>query len=175
MGLARALGFDLCPRLSHLRDRRLHVPRNHEVPQQLAAVTDRDVRLELIVDVWDEFVRIAASIRSGKCTAVDALARFGSAARGQAVYEGGRRRSRRTPVQKHLSDRLFHQCPVQGGNAACLESWRSRPQRSTRDPYRQDTCRTGTPSRIALGGLVRTDASLEYPDGVEHHAYATRS
>ncbi|WP_176072339.1 Tn3 family transposase [Paraburkholderia mimosarum] len=89
MGLARALGFDLCPRLSHLRDRRLHVPRNHEVPPQLAAVTDRDVRLELIVDVWDEFVRIAASIRSGKCTAVDALARFGSAARGQAVYEGG--------------------------------------------------------------------------------------
>lgn len=89
MGLARALGFDLCPRLSHLRDRRLHVPRNHAVPQQLAAVTDRDVRLELIVDVWDELVRIAASIRSGKCTAVEALARFGSAARGQAVYEGG--------------------------------------------------------------------------------------
>ncbi|RQS14599.1 hypothetical protein DIE07_04755 [Burkholderia sp. Bp9002] len=24
MGLARALGFDLCPRLAHLRDRRLH-------------------------------------------------------------------------------------------------------------------------------------------------------
>jgi hypothetical protein len=47
------------------------------------------VRIELIVDVWDELVRIAASIRSGKCTAVEALARFGSAARGQAVYEGG--------------------------------------------------------------------------------------
>lgn len=89
MGLARALGFDLCPRLSHLRDRWLHVPRNHEVPTQLTAITDRDVKLDLIADVWDEFVRIAASIRSGKCTAVDALSRFGSAARGQAVYEGG--------------------------------------------------------------------------------------
>lgn len=89
MGLARAPGFDLCPRLSHLRDRRLHVPRNRAVPPQLAAVTDCDVRLELIVDVWDELVRIAASIRSGKCRAVEALARFGSAARGQAVYEGG--------------------------------------------------------------------------------------
>jgi TnpA family transposase len=89
MGLARALGFDLCPRLSHLRDRRLHVPRRYNVPLQLVAITDRDVRLDLIADVWDEFVRIAASIRSGKCTAVDALTRFGSAARGQAVYEGG--------------------------------------------------------------------------------------
>src|SRR5260370_37541940 len=89
MGVARALGFDLCPRLSHLRDRRLHVPRRHDVPLQLVAITDHDVRLDLIADVWDEFVRIAASVRSGKCTAVDALTRFGSAARGQAVYEGG--------------------------------------------------------------------------------------
>ncbi len=72
-----------CPRLSHLRDRRLHVPRRHDVPLQLANITDRDVRVDLIAEVWDEFVRIAASIRSGKCTAVDA------AARGQAVYEGG--------------------------------------------------------------------------------------
>lgn len=89
MGLARVLGFDLCPRLSHLRDRRLHVPRRHDVLLQLVAITDRDVRLDLIANVWDEFVRIAASIRCGKCTAVDALTRFGSAARGQAVYEGG--------------------------------------------------------------------------------------
>lgn len=89
MGLARALGFDLCPRLSHLRDRRLHVPRGRDVPQELCAVTDRDVRLDLIAEVWDEFVRIAASIRSGKCTAVEALTRFGSAARGQQVYDGG--------------------------------------------------------------------------------------
>jgi TnpA family transposase len=89
MGVARALGFDLCPRLSHLRDRRIHVPRNYEVPAQLSAITDRDIKLDLIVDVWDEFVRIVASIRSGKCTAVDALTRFGSAARGQAVYDGG--------------------------------------------------------------------------------------
>ncbi|CAE6965459.1 Tn3 family transposase [Paraburkholderia domus] len=89
MGVARALGFDLCPRLSHLRDRRLHVPRNHYVPARLAEITDRDVRLDLISEVWDEFVRIAASIRSGKCTAVEALNRFGSAARGQSVYDGG--------------------------------------------------------------------------------------
>lgn len=89
MGVSRELGFDLCPRLSHLRDRCLHVPRSQVVPARLAAVTDRDVRLGLIVDVWDEFVRIVASINSGQCTAVEAIARFGSAARGRAVYDGG--------------------------------------------------------------------------------------
>ncbi len=89
MGLARVLGFDLCPRLAHLRDRRLHVPRNYDVPLQFSAITDCDVKLQAIADVWDELVRIAASIRSGKCTAIDALTRFGSSARGQAVYDGG--------------------------------------------------------------------------------------
>jgi hypothetical protein len=54
----------------------LHVSRSQDVPQELCAVTDRDVRLDLIEEVWDEFVRIAASIRSGECTAVEALTRF---------------------------------------------------------------------------------------------------
>src|SRR4030095_16189902 len=89
MSLSRLLGFDLCPRLSHLRDRRLHVPRHHDVPSELAAVTDADVRLSLIECAWDELVRIAASVQSGQCTAVQALTRFGVAARGQLVYEAG--------------------------------------------------------------------------------------
>ena len=89
MGLAWALGFDLCPRLSHLRDRRLHVPEHHTVPAELVSVTDQDVRVDLIESIWDEFVRVAASVQSGQCTAVQALARFGSAARGQPVYDGG--------------------------------------------------------------------------------------
>ncbi|CAJ3199676.1 transposase Tn3 family protein [Burkholderia pseudomallei] len=89
MGLARALGFDLCPRLAHLRDRRLHVPVSHAVPDELTAVVDRDVRLDAIEAIWDDFVRIAASVQSGHCTAVQALTRFGSAARGQPLYDGG--------------------------------------------------------------------------------------
>ncbi len=48
MSLSRLLGFDLCPRLSHLRDRRLHVPRGNVIPSELAAVADADVRLVLI-------------------------------------------------------------------------------------------------------------------------------
>ncbi|KVE40067.1 transposase [Burkholderia sp. BDU5] len=89
MALARGLGFDLCPRLSHLRDRRLHVPVGHVVPEELVLVTDRDVRLEAIELIWDEFVRVTASVQSGHCTAVQALMRFGSAARGQPLYDGG--------------------------------------------------------------------------------------
>ncbi|KQR77199.1 hypothetical protein ASG35_13165 [Burkholderia sp. Leaf177] len=89
MGLARALGFDLWPRIAHLRDRRLHVPRHHAVPAELVAVNDCDVHLDLIESIWDEFVRVAASIQSGRCTAVEALTRFGAAARGQSVYDGG--------------------------------------------------------------------------------------
>ncbi len=89
MSLSRLLGFDLCPRLAHLRDRRLHVPRHHDVPSQLVAITDTDVRLNLIERAWDELVRIAASVQSGQCTAVQALTRFGAAARGQIVYEAG--------------------------------------------------------------------------------------
>jgi TnpA family transposase len=89
MALARLLGFDLCPRLSHLRDRRLHVPQHHRVPAELLSVADRDVRLDLIESVWDELVWVAASIHSGQCSAVQALTRFGAAARGQPVYDGG--------------------------------------------------------------------------------------
>jgi TnpA family transposase len=89
MALARALGFDLCPRLSHLRDRRLHVPVGHTVPEELVSVTDRDVRLEAIELIWDDFVHLTASVQSGHCSAVQALMRFGSAARGQPLYDGG--------------------------------------------------------------------------------------
>lgn len=70
MGLSRALGFDLCPRLSHLRDRRQHVPQHHTVPAELTAVTDRDVRMDLVVGILDEFVRVAASVQTGQCTVV---------------------------------------------------------------------------------------------------------
>jgi TnpA family transposase len=89
MAVARGLGFDLCPRLAHLRDRRLHVPVSMSVPEALAAVVDRDVQLEAIEVIWDDFVRLVASIQSGHCTAVQALTRFGAAARGLPLYDGG--------------------------------------------------------------------------------------
>ncbi len=65
------------------------MPRSYDVPTELAAVSDDDVRLNLIEHCWNELVRIAASVQSGQCTAVQALTRFGAAARGQPVYEAG--------------------------------------------------------------------------------------
>jgi hypothetical protein len=46
------------------------------VPPELAAVADADVRLVLIELAWDELVRIAASVQTGQCTAVQALDTF---------------------------------------------------------------------------------------------------
>ena len=36
MAVAKTLGFDLCPRLSSIRDRQLHVPRGFAIPEELA-------------------------------------------------------------------------------------------------------------------------------------------
>src|SRR3546814_4640850 len=38
---------------------------------------------------WDTLVHLAASVMSGNASAVAALARFGSAARGDPIYEAG--------------------------------------------------------------------------------------
>ena len=89
IAVAKGLKFDLCPVLQHMRDRYLHVPRGHMVPDETLPVVAGDVDLLAIEAIYDQFVRVVASIRSGRCTAVQALQRFGSAARGQDVYDGG--------------------------------------------------------------------------------------
>lgn len=90
MAVANCLKFDLCPVLQqHMRDRYLHVPVGHMVPEDVLPVVVGDVNLDAIAAIYDEFVRVVASIQSGRCTAVQALQRFGSAARGQDVYDGG--------------------------------------------------------------------------------------
>ena len=57
MAISKLLGCDLCPRLSHLRDRRLHVPRDIAVP---AASTpfDPDVSLSQVEASWDQLIRV---------------------------------------------------------------------------------------------------------------------
>lgn len=89
IAVAKGLKFDLCPVLQHMRDRYLHVPRGHMVPDEILPVVVGDVDLDGIEAIYDEFVRVVASIKSGRCTAVQALQRFGSSARGQDVYDGG--------------------------------------------------------------------------------------
>lgn len=89
MGVAKCLHFDLCPVLQHMRDRLLHVPLGHMVPGEVVQATVGDIDIAKIEAIYDEFVRVVASIHSGRCTAVQALQRFGSSARGQDVYDGG--------------------------------------------------------------------------------------
>ena len=89
MAQAKLLRFDLCPWLADFGRRQLSVPKGFNVPSGLGSVMAADVELDAIRAVYDELVRVAASIRTGQCSAVQALDRFGSDARGQAVYEGG--------------------------------------------------------------------------------------
>lgn len=86
MSIAKLLGFDLCPRLRDLAERKLFLPRGFTVPEGLEAVTVRRVSLAAIERGWDELLRLAASIRSGRVSATLALQRFGSAAQGDPLH-----------------------------------------------------------------------------------------
>jgi TnpA family transposase len=89
MSLARLVGFDLCPRLKELKQRHLFVPRGTKVPVEIAAVCEANVDIALIEKHWDSLVHLAASVMSGHASAVAALARFGSAAQGDPIYDAG--------------------------------------------------------------------------------------
>lgn len=89
MAQSKILGFDMCPRLKNLRERRLYVPKGVEVPAILEPIVDRDVSLKAIATGWDELVRVAASIEDGTTSAVLALQRFGAAAKGDSTHSAG--------------------------------------------------------------------------------------
>ena len=89
MALSRLLGFDLCPRLKELKQRHLFVPRGMKIPREIAAVCQANVDTTLIEAHWDSLVHLAASVILGHASAVTALARFGSAAWGDPIYDAG--------------------------------------------------------------------------------------
>lgn len=89
MGISKLLGFDLCPRLRNLSHRHLYVPRGIKIPKTIRPICRATVSTESIVKEWDSLLRLAASIREGHSSAVHALARYGSAARGDAVHRAG--------------------------------------------------------------------------------------
>ena len=63
--------------------------RGMPVPLDLAAVCTSAVNIELIESHWNSLVDLGASVMTGHCSAVAAMARFGSAARSDPVYEAG--------------------------------------------------------------------------------------
>lgn len=87
MAVAKLLGFDLCPRLRDLAERKLSLPRKLETPEELERVLVKEVSLSAIRKGWDELARLVASIRSGRVSANVALQRFGSAAQGDPLHK----------------------------------------------------------------------------------------
>ncbi len=86
MAFAKVLGFDLCPALRDLSERKLFVPRSFDMSASLGGLIVRDVSLRAIHNGWDEFLRWGASVYSGRLSANVAMQRMGSAARGDPVH-----------------------------------------------------------------------------------------
>jgi TnpA family transposase len=89
MALSHAPGLDLCPRLKELSDRHLFLPRGSEVPKILEPICDANLDLGQVPKHWDRWVHLSASLYSGHTSAISIMARFGSAARGDPLYEAG--------------------------------------------------------------------------------------
>jgi TnpA family transposase len=86
MAVSRLLGFDLCPWLRNLSERKLYLPRGLQVPDGLASAVSLDISLKAIREGWDGLLRLVASIQSGRVSAIVALQRFGSAAQGDPIH-----------------------------------------------------------------------------------------
>ena len=87
MAIAKLLGFDLCPRLKALKDRHLFLPQGRDIPEILRSICHANIDLAKITAQWEQIVHLVASVHSGHTSAIQVLARFGAAARGDPLYE----------------------------------------------------------------------------------------
>ena len=87
MALARGVGLDLCPRLKELSDRHLFLPRGSDIPENLKDICYAILDPAKAAKQWDPMVHLFASVHSGYSSAIHVLARYGSAARGDPLYE----------------------------------------------------------------------------------------
>jgi TnpA family transposase len=88
-GFAKALSLDLYPRLRKLKYQKLFVPKGIAIPEALMPIIGPRISLDTVKRDWDAFVRLAASVQYGWCSATMALRRYGSAARGEPLYGTG--------------------------------------------------------------------------------------
>jgi TnpA family transposase len=89
MALAKAVGFDLCPRLANLKKRKLYLPRGIDVPAVLRPCVAETVSRRAVSRGWEGFLRLAGSVKHSWDSAAAALDRYGSAAAGDPVYNAG--------------------------------------------------------------------------------------
>ena len=86
MAIAKLLGFDLCVRLRKLSERKMFIARGTNLPEALERLVVGKVSLRKIRAGWMDLLRLIASIRQGRLTAAEAIARLGSAAKGDPVH-----------------------------------------------------------------------------------------
>lgn len=86
MAFAKGVGFDLCPRLRNISERKLFVPRGMEVPESLEPVIAREVSIKAIRRGWEEYLRAVASVLTGRVSAAVLMQRLGSAAQGDHLH-----------------------------------------------------------------------------------------
>lgn len=67
----------------------LYLPRGLNVPASLRPIVSETVSTGAITRGWDPLLRIAASTKSGWCSATYVLDRFGSAAQGDEAFQAG--------------------------------------------------------------------------------------
>ncbi|MEM6415956.1 MAG: Tn3 family transposase, partial [Pseudomonadota bacterium] len=89
MALAKCCGFDLCPRLAGLHNRKLYLPKGFMVPNELKDIVSPSISTRTIANGWDGLLRLASSVQQGWVPATFAMDRFGSAAKGDPIYEAG--------------------------------------------------------------------------------------
>jgi TnpA family transposase len=87
MAMAKLLGFDLCPRLRDIAERRLYLPRAIHPPENIEHLALARVSEAAIAKGWDELLGLVASIRSGRVSPRAALERLGSAAQGDPMHK----------------------------------------------------------------------------------------
>jgi len=89
MACSKLAGFDLCPRVHNMADRKLHVLRGMRIPKSIADHVIEDVSLNSIREHWSSLLRLVATFEEGWTSATQLLEFFGSAARGEGVYLAG--------------------------------------------------------------------------------------
>ncbi|MFZ6682218.1 Tn3 family transposase [Undibacterium sp. Tian12W] len=87
MALAKGLGFDLCPHLRNLSERKLYLPRHFDVPEAINTAAAKEVSVAAIRKGWDDYLRVLASARSGRVSIQVLMRQLGSAAQGDALHK----------------------------------------------------------------------------------------
>lgn len=87
MATAKLCGFDLCPQLRNLAERKLMLLHGTQLPQNMERMNVSIVTEKSIIEGWDQAMRVIASIHTGRVTPKDLLERLGSNASSSPVFK----------------------------------------------------------------------------------------